>query len=916
MKQANSPISTTANSGNSGRHILLLMVMALYLTSARGQLSYTFTNASATGSMGPTQTQVTNAYASGNLNGLVNCPSGIQQFTVPIGGGWRIEARGAQGGGAAGGRGAMMSGDFTLTAGQVLNILVGQQGQSYASDVNISGGGGSYVVSGGNYLIIAGGGGAARSAYSTADGTVTANANNGYISTSTLDGTGGTSGAGGGGASCRGGGGAGWNSAGGVGSCGTPGGQGGIPFASGGYGGGISSTGVVGGFGGGGSSEGVNTAWTYAGGGGGYSGGGGASTGDQTPRGGGGGSINNGLNQTNASGSNSGNGLVIITSLCNVAVNGPSLICSGSSATLTTNAVSNYSWSTGNTTSSVIVVSPNVTTTYSVSGIGTSPAGCSSSGIITVTVSPGVPTLAVTSSTPSTCLGNTVSISVSGANSYTFSGGIGNGTTFTPAVGVNNYSISGANGCGITTTVVPITITQLAVGVSATSTLVCAGKPTTLTASGANNYTWTPGASNFTNYIVNPSASTVYTLTGLTGNCMGTHTLAITTQANPTLAITTSNTMICEGDMVNLSVNGNATTYSWSPTGQMGLSTSDTPANTILYTVTGTNVAGCASYAQQVVIVNPLPVMSVSASNQLVCSTYPSTLSASGASTYVWTGGPGSASSTMAVNPVTDATYTVTGTNSLSCSASTIITVNVYAPTVVVTNNTVVCVGKNVSIGAGAADSWLWSNGATSQNITVNPTLTTVYTVTASVNNLNGLACPATNTVMVTVNPSPSVTISSNHTVICIGNAAILTAGGTGANGTYTWTGGSTSVISLNNTVSPIADQGYTVTATDENGCNGKATYVQLVSPCTGIAVNQADMAMLIYPNPSTGEFIISGNQIITLQISNELGQLVKEVSLTKNNSELRVNDLPGGIYMISGANENGRVKQKIVITK
>ena len=86
-----------------------------------------------------------------------------QTFTVPSGvTSINIDVRGAQGGtasGYAGGLGARMQGSFTVTPGQILDVVVGGVGiTSYNSG---SGGGGSGVLFGTTPWIIAGGGGGA-----------------------------------------------------------------------------------------------------------------------------------------------------------------------------------------------------------------------------------------------------------------------------------------------------------------------------------------------------------------------------------------------------------------------------------------------------------------------------------------------------------------------------------------------------------------------------------------------------------------------------------------------------------------------------------------------------------------------------------------------------------------------------------
>jgi len=232
----------------------------------------------------------------------------IQTYVVPSTGNYVIEAAGAQGGigGGPGGKGARVRGTFHLTAGEVLQIVVGLQGApGSAGDQPAGGGGGGSFVWKGllslpvpvRPLLAAGGGGGGNGS----DGVVTVEAAGGM-------GRGGLCGYGGstdyGDYHYSGGGGTGWRSNGAMGSSPTfcrggtrwTGGQGadfnGQRGGSGGFGGG-----------GGGSIQGCGS-----GGGGGYSGGGGGT--EAGPGGGGGGSYNAGLHQNNVPGVQLGNGLV------------------------------------------------------------------------------------------------------------------------------------------------------------------------------------------------------------------------------------------------------------------------------------------------------------------------------------------------------------------------------------------------------------------------------------------------------------------------------------------------------------------------------------------------------------------------------------------------------------------------------
>jgi hypothetical protein len=231
-----------------------------------------------------------------NNTAFLNVTStGIILWTVPSTGMYRIEIWGARGGNQSsgnypGGYGARMRGDFSLNVGQVLKILVGQQGgASYAG-----GGGGTFVATDMNIPLIVAGGGNSASAWSSV-------ASHAPTTTSGLNGTlgdsGGTNGNGG---LCNAGavngaaGGAGFYGNGGNSSCASsvvP-----LSFVNGGTGG--TTCNSIGGFGGGSASDGCCQGASGAGGG--YSGGGGA--GSASNAGGAGGSYNIGNNQSNDAG--------------------------------------------------------------------------------------------------------------------------------------------------------------------------------------------------------------------------------------------------------------------------------------------------------------------------------------------------------------------------------------------------------------------------------------------------------------------------------------------------------------------------------------------------------------------------------------------------------------------------------------
>jgi hypothetical protein len=219
----------------------------------------------------------------------------LQTFIISTTGTYQIVAYGASGGSGfalplGGGLGAEIGGNFSLIAGDVLDLYVAGAGANGIFDGG--GGGGTFVIGpSGDPLVVAAGGGGAGAMVTGGPGLAVATNSNGGLASNVSGGGGGFSGPGGS---------AGFLLA--TGGAGYPDLTGGTPTISG-------TPGGVGGFGGGGGSG--NGA---GGGGGGYSGGNaGGIAGFNGPQGGmGGGSFDAGLNQILFAGVNSGNGFVQI----------------------------------------------------------------------------------------------------------------------------------------------------------------------------------------------------------------------------------------------------------------------------------------------------------------------------------------------------------------------------------------------------------------------------------------------------------------------------------------------------------------------------------------------------------------------------------------------------------------------------
>ncbi|MBI2271400.1 MAG: SprB repeat-containing protein, partial [Bacteroidetes bacterium] len=149
-------------------------------------------------------------------------------------------------------------------------------------------------------------------------------------------------------------------------------------------------------------------------------------------------------------------------------------------------------------------------------------------------------------------------------------------------------------------------------------------------------------------------------------------------------------------------------------------------------------------------------------------------------------------------------------------------------PTLVITP-IAICKGDSDSLSASGATTYKWSTGDTTPSISVSPSVTTTYTVIGTTS-----GCSDTATVVVTVNPTPILSVIPQK--ICEGSTATLTANGAA---TYSWnTGAQTAGVS----VSPLTTTTYTVVGTSVDGCNATTTVTVTVNPNPSITTTGANV--------------------------------------------------------------------------
>lgn len=341
-------------------------------------------------------------------------------------------------------------------------------------------------------------------------------------------------------------------------------------------------------------------------------------------------------------------------------------ICVGESVTLTATGASSYSWNNGLGSGNSKTVSPASTTTYEVTS---SNGTCSTTESVTVVVN-AIPNVSASVSDIEICQGLSTLLTGSGADSYSWNNGLGNGASQTVSpTSTTTYEVTGTtNGCTASATVTVNVISSPNVTISATSTEICLGGSVTLTGSGATSFEWNNGLGNGSTQVVTPTETTTYSVLGSNGGeCDGSASITIKVEDIPSVSITASNTTICDGESVELIADG-ANSYAWSPGATLsttsGQTVTATPSATTTYTLTGVN--NCGSDSETITVtVNASPNTPVISQNGNVLSV---TLQNGEMATWYFEGTEIGAGASITFTETGN--YEVVVTNTADCSSS------------------------------------------------------------------------------------------------------------------------------------------------------------------------------------------------------------------------------------------------------
>ncbi|MDX2003591.1 MAG: DUF2341 domain-containing protein [Chitinophagales bacterium] len=489
-------------------------------------------------------------------------------------------------------------------------------------------------------------------------------------------------------------------------------------------------------------------------------------------------------------------------------VSGTNTICSGASSTFTASGGTSYVWSTGATTAAITVSTAG---TYSVTATA---SGCTASSSRTLTVN-AAPTAAI-SGTQTICSGGSSTFTASGGGTYLWSTGATTAAISVSTAGTYTVTVTGSNGCTATASRA-LTVNSATASISGTQT-VCAGGTTTFTATGGGTYLWSTGA---TTAAITVSSSGTYNVTVTNSGCTASasRTANISSTISPSIAGTNVNCFGQSTGAATLTVTGGTSPYTYNWGG--GVTTQNrTGLVAGTYTVTVTDANACTATAS-VTITQPSAALSASiAGTNVNCfgqSTGAANLTVTGGTspyTYNWGGGI----TTQNRTGLAAGTYTVTVTDSRSCTttASVTITQPSAALSASIAGTNVNCFGQSTGAatltvtGGTSPYTYNWGGGVTTQNRTGLAAGT--YTVTVTDAN----SCTITASTTITQPTALSVTTTPTNVTCGFCTDGTITTSVSGGVSPYTYNWGS-GVTSQNR--SNLAPNTYTVTVTDANGC-------------------------------------------------------------------------------------------------
>jgi PKD repeat protein len=365
---------------------------------------------------------------------------------------------------------------------------------------------------------------------------------------------------------------------------------------------------------------------------------------------------------------------------------------------------------------------------------------------------------------------------------------------------------------------------------------VCASSVTLDAGNPGSVYLWSSGQGTQT---ISVSTSGTYSVSLITpAGCNGSDAITVTLNTPPPYTLG-NDTSTC-GAGVLLDAGSGYTNYSWTTgagTQSITVSTNDTVG------VTVTDANGCVMSDTIIVSLSPSPVVNIGPD-----------VTQCGGSVVLNAGNPGNlyfwsnSTSAQTTTVTASGTYFVNVLTPAGCSDADTVNVTINdQPVVDLGPDTSICVPSVVLDAGNPGSTYQWSNFQTTQAVTVSSGTYHVLVTDPS-------GCFDRDTVTVTTNTTPNVSVSAD-TSICPGGTAMLSASGAL---TYLWSNNSTSNPT---SVSPATNTAYYVTGTDANGCQASDVVIVTILPtATAQFTASVDGVTAYFINQSSGAVTYSWN--------------------------------------------------------
>jgi gliding motility-associated-like protein len=404
--------------------------------------------------------------------------------------------------------------------------------------------------------------------------------------------------------------------------------------------------------------------------------------------------------------------------------------------------------------------------------------------------------------------------------------------------GLSEFTINLTGGCGAISKTGEITIHPLPLVNAGNNQIVCEKDSISLSATGATFYSWDNNIENATLFTP-PIGTTLYTVIGTDDNgCSNISQTQIT--SNPIPIVSVLDVEVCEGMPATLSatctIEGGS--YLWD-TGDTSSTITTNPTTTTYYYVEYT-VNGCTSpFGTGKVTLTEKPTVSVNSAT-LCPENSDVTIIATGSPVggdYLW--GNGEIGASITVSPEVETTYFIQYTVNDCVSSTKLATVWIgTTPNINAGPDLKICSKETAIIAATGGDNYEWSHNLGNQSsISVSPPTTTTYYVSGT----NASGCSKVDTVIIEVNPTPSISINVGGSLpLQYGETISLVASGADF---YNWFGATDIACDTCTqiTLKPQKNTTYCAQGTTKQGCVGTyCTAIEVVNNCSTVYIPTA----------------------------------------------------------------------------